>query len=192
VKCGGPIWLVRHGETEWNVEGRRQGSLDSPLTPRGIEQAMNAGRLFRTAFGERRDVLLECSPLGRAQRTAEILCRELGWPASSIVTQPLLAELRQGSWEGLTQQEIDARHPSARAARERDKWNYVFPGGESYADVALRARAWLAARKPGVETIAVTHEMFSRTLWGAYFDLEPARMLEYSHPHGRVVALGLE
>jgi len=192
VKGAGPIWLVRHGETEWNVAGRRQGSLDSPLTPRGIEQAVAAGRVLRAALRERTDVVLECSPLGRAQRTAEIVCRELGWPETSIVTHPLLAELRQGTWEGLTPPEIDARYPGARAARERDKWHYVFPGGESYADVALRARAWLAARKPGVHTIAVTHEMFSRTLFGAYFDLEPARMLEYSHPHGRVVALGLE
>jgi len=65
----------------------------------------------------------------------------------------------------------------------------VFPGGESYAEVALRARAWLAARTPGADLIAVTHEMLSRTLVGAYAGLAPAQMLELSHPHGRVVRL---
>jgi broad specificity phosphatase PhoE len=185
----GAIYVVRHGETVWNVEGRRQGSLDSPLTPRGVEQAGAAGRALRHALGARRDVVLECSPLGRARRTAEILCRELGWPETAIVTQPLLAELRQGTWEGLTPPEIDVRYPGARAARERDKWNYVFPGGESYADVARRARAWLAARAPDADTIAVTHEMLSRTLVGAYAGLESDQMLELSHPHGRVVRL---
>jgi probable phosphoglycerate mutase len=192
VTGSGAIYVVRHGETTWNAEGRRQGSLDSPLTERGVEQAVAAGRALRQLLVARRDVVLECSPLGRARRTAEILCRELGWPETAIVIQPLLAELRQGTWEGLTPPEIDARYPGARAARERDKWSYVFPGGESYADVALRARAWLAARTPGADTIAVTHEMLSRTLFGTYYGLEPAQMLELSHRHGCVWALGLE
>lgn len=183
------IWLVRHGETEWNVEGRRQGRMDSPLTPRGVEQARAAGRELRRLLGERPDVAIESSPLGRARVTAEIVCRELGLPESRIVVQPLLAELHQGAWEGLTPPEIDARLPGARAERERDKWSYAFAGGESYADVFERARAWLDALEPGTATIAVTHEMLSRTLQGVYAGYGREAMLALSHPHGRILRL---
>lgn len=138
----GAIYVVRHGETTWNAEGRRQGSLDSPLTERGVKQAVAAGRALRQLLVARRDVVLECSPLGRARRTAEILCRELGWPETAIVIQPLLAELRQGTWEGLTPPEIDARYPGARAARERDK-------GAMCSRVARATPTWRCARAPG-------------------------------------------
>lgn len=183
----GPIYVVRHGETEWNVEGRRQGRMDSPLTRRGVEQACAAGRALRRMLGERPEVAIEASPLGRARVTAEILCRELRLHESRIVLQPLLAELNQGKWEGLTAPEVDACFPGARAERERDKWSYAFPGGESYADVFERARAWLDAREPGTPTIAVTHEMLSRTLQGAYAGYAREAMLALSHPHGRVL-----
>lgn len=183
----GAIWVVRHGETVWNVEGRRQGRMDSPLTPRGLEQARAAGRVLRRVLGERTDVAIESSPLGRARATAEIVCRELGLPESRIVLQPLLAELCQGEWEGLTPLEVDARFPGARAERERDKWGYAFAGGESYADVFERARAWLKTLEAETPTIAVTHEMLSRTLQGAYAGYEVETMLALSHPHGRVL-----
>jgi probable phosphoglycerate mutase len=185
----GAIYLIRHGETLWNVEGRRQGSLDSPLTERGVGQAVAAGRALRAILGDRRDVAVECSPLGRARLTAEIVCRELGWPSAAIAIQPLLAEHRQGDWEGLTAPEVDARFPGARAARERDKWSYRFPGGESYTDVYQRAHSWLAAQSCDAHTVAVTHEMTSRTLMGAYAGYSPGEMLALSHPHGHVVRL---
>lgn len=181
------IWVVRHGETAWNVEGRRQGRMDSPLTPRGIEQAHAAGRALRAALGKKADVAIESSPLGRARATAAIVCLELGFPEDAVVTQPLLAELHQGNWEGLTPPEIDARFPGARAAREREKWSYKFPGGESYADVHERARRWLASRESGRNVIAVTHEMLSRALQGAYAGYSEETMLDLNHPHGRVL-----
>jgi probable phosphoglycerate mutase len=183
----GAIWVVRHGETEWNVVGRRQGRMDSPLTPRGIDQAHAAGRALRAALGKGPDVAIESSPLGRARATAAIVCLELGISEVHVVTQPLLAELHQGSWEGLTPDEIDARFPGARAEREREKWGYKFPGGESYADVQERARRWLRSQKPARDVIAVTHEMFSRTLQGAYAGYSSDESLALDHPHGRVL-----
>jgi 2,3-bisphosphoglycerate-dependent phosphoglycerate mutase len=127
------IYLVRHGETTWNRVGRQQGHLDSPLTPKGIEQARAAGRALRRALPDVHTVCIETSPLGRARQTASILCDELGLHESALVVAPLLIEANFGAWQGLTHAEIDAQYAGARQAREARKWHYVMPGGESYA-----------------------------------------------------------
>jgi probable phosphoglycerate mutase len=122
------IYLVRHGETTWNRVGRQQGHLDSPLTPKGIEQARAAGRALRRALPALANVCIETSPLGRARLTATILCDELGLDEGAIVIAPLLIEANFGAWQGHTHAEIDAQYPGARQAREAHKWHYVVPG----------------------------------------------------------------
>jgi broad specificity phosphatase PhoE len=189
VSDPGAIYLVRHGETEWNREGRRQGRSDSPLTLRGRAQAVAVARALRPLLEDAERVTIECSPLGRTSVTARILLRELHLPEHALVRAPLLAELDHGDWEGLTHGEIEERFPGALAERERDKWRYALPGGESYATGQERARRWLAARKPGETVVAVTHEMLSRALRGAYAELSPAETLALAHPHERVFRL---
>jgi broad specificity phosphatase PhoE len=176
------IYLVRHGETVWNQEGRQQGHLDSPLTPKGIAQARAAGRILRRILPVGDPVCIETSPLGRARHTAEILCAELGLAVSALVVTPLLTEHHLGVWQGLTHAGIDVQYPGARQAREANKWHYVVPGGESYALVDIRARQWLTSQRHAPVTIAVTHEMLSRTIQGAYGVLTPTETLSRSHP----------
>jgi len=180
------IYLVRHGETTWNRVGRQQGHLDSPLTPKGIEQARAAGRVLRRALPDVHTVCIETSPLGRARQTAAILCAELGLDVSALMVSPLLIEANLGAWQGLTRAEIDAQYLSAWQAREANKWHYVVPGGESYALIDLRARQWLASRRHAPVTIAVTHEMLSRTIQGAYGALTPPETLGRSHRQDRI------
>lgn len=175
------IYLVRHGETVWNREGRQQGHLDSPLTPKGIAQARAAGQLLRHLLPAGDPVCIETSPLRRARRTATILCAELGLDVSTLVVTPRLIEHHLGSWQGLTHAEIDAQYPGARQEREANKWHYVVPGGESYALVDIRARQWLTSHRHAPVTIAVTHEMLSRTIQGAYGGLTPTETLGRSH-----------
>jgi broad specificity phosphatase PhoE len=67
------IYLLRHGETEWNTQGRYHGTLDSPLTRRGRKQAEDVGRLL-SAILKGRNVAFYISPLGRTRETAEIIC----------------------------------------------------------------------------------------------------------------------
>ena len=81
-----------------------------------------------------------------------------------------------GAWEGLTYAEIDDRFPGARQAREADKWRYVIDGGESYALAAERGKRWRACCAAPL-TVAVTHEMMSRAIQGAYASLSPAETL---------------
>ena len=135
------IYLVRHGETTWNRVGRQQGHNDSPLTELGIEQARAAGRMLQRAIPDIHNVCIETSPLGRARQTALILSEILGLDPNAILVTPLLIEHHLGNWQGLTHAEIDARYPGALQAREEHKWDYVVPGGESYAFVADARKA---------------------------------------------------
>jgi broad specificity phosphatase PhoE len=155
----GLTYLARHGQTEWNVAGRRQGRLDSPLTPLGLEQARRNAHLLT---GEGIDAIF-ASPLGRARRTASIIGSELGLTVQVVDD---LAEIDHGLWSGLGSAEIDVRWPGQRDAREREKYTFRFPEGESYADGEVRAgRVLEEVGRSGVRRpLLVSHEMIGRML----------------------------
>jgi probable phosphoglycerate mutase len=110
----------------------------------------------------------------------------MGLDQSAVVIAPLLIEADFGAWQGLTHAEIDAQYPGARQAREASKWHYVMPAGESYALVDARARRWLASTRHAPVTIAVTHEMLSRAMQGAYAGLTQTETLGRSHRQDRI------
>jgi len=169
--------------------GRQQGHRDSPLTDTGVEQARAGGRVLWQAIPDRDAICIETSPLGRARQTAVLLAEVMGVDLNAVVVEPLLIEHHLGDWQGLTRTEIDAQYPGARQAREAGKWDYVVSGGESYALVAGRARRWLASKHQAPITIAVTHEMISRTIQGAYAALSVEETLARSHHHDRIYRL---
>ena len=169
------IYLVRHGQTIWNTEGRWQGHLDSALTPRGVAQARSVAGVLRSLLMPDDEVAIESSPLGRARQTAEVIASELGIDPATVVPSPLLMEHDLGQWAGLTMTEREARFPGATEERDRDRWNDVVPGGESYAGAHLRGREWLAAARHAPVTIAVTHEMISRNIQGPTWAWSPPR-----------------
>src|SRR5437763_3202677 len=105
----GGILLVRHGETEWNLERRIQGRLDSPLTERGVAQAHAIGRLVAN-FPDALSVRIVASPLGRARRTAEIICEHVV-PELELVIDDRLREISVGAWDGLTYHDVALRSP---------------------------------------------------------------------------------
>ncbi|MER7248464.1 histidine phosphatase family protein [Kribbella sp. NPDC000426] len=153
------IYLARHGQTEWNVAGRRQGRLDSPLTDLGLQQA---GQNAVLLSDEGIDAAF-ASPLERAERTASIIGSTLGL---GVTVLDELAEIDHGLWSGLTSLEIDAGWPGQRGVRERDKYEFRFPSGESYADGDVRAGRALAevARRGVRRPLLVSHEMIGRML----------------------------
>ena len=103
------IYLVRHGETEWNAQGRFQGCLDSPLTPNGREQARQFGMLLARVLNGYRGVTMHVSPLGRACETAEIVRKYV--PIAAPIREHRIREVTIGSWDGLTHEDIDAGWP---------------------------------------------------------------------------------
>ncbi len=183
------IYLTRHGETTWNREGRRQGHEDSPLTARGILQAKAIGRRLLHEFTDSNAVRIVSSPLGRAMTTAAIIAQCLGIAPENIVAEPLLIEHNMGYWQGLTNAQIDCKYPGARKEREKNKWKYVIPGGESYAQIYDRAVAWLATIPEESLVVAVAHGMIGRAIRGAYCRLDPNSMLVLPHHHDRIYRL---
>jgi len=183
------IYVVRVCETAWDREGRQLGHLDSPINAKGIEAARMAGRALRKLLPDLQSVCIETSPLGRAGHTAALLCAEIGLEPSAMIVSPPLIDYNLGSWQGLTNAEIDAQYPGARLSREKDKWHYVVPGGESYAQVHKRVEGWLAGKRSAQVTIAVTHRMISRILQGNYAGMTPEQMLRRSHLQDRMYKL---
>src|SRR5579864_3425707 len=98
------IFLVRHGETEWNRARRYQGWSDSPLTARGVAQAAAIGRGLAT-IPEAVGAAIVASPLGRARRTAEIIAECLQYKAP-IRFDDRLREISLGSWDGLDRRQV--------------------------------------------------------------------------------------
>jgi probable phosphoglycerate mutase len=143
------LYYVRHGETDFNVEGRLQGRRDTALNARGRQQAVACGNLLRDLFARaaRRaeDLAYVSSPLRRARQTMEVLRATLGLEAAAYAIDDRLMEISYGEWEGLTLPEIDNRMPGLLAARDRDKWGFAPPGGESYRELTRRTGEWYAA-----------------------------------------------
>jgi broad specificity phosphatase PhoE len=160
------IYYMRHGETDWNVEGRLQGGIDTPLNALGVGQAAHAGRVLADLLARHRldasKLAFVASPLQRARVTMEIVRSELGLPASGYTLEDRLREIGYGHWEGSTLAQAKVSHPELYAGRERDKWAALPPGGESYASVELRMRDWYDSQK--ADTVAVAHGGTARAL----------------------------
>ena len=130
------IILCRHGETDWNTQGRYQGRTDVPLNARGREQARALA--FRLS-DERVDVVYS-STLERAYDTALAIAKMHGL---EVRRDPRLDEIDQGSWEGLRRDEIALRHPNELAAWQHHPIDLRLPGGETLEEVRLRVRSAL-------------------------------------------------
>jgi probable phosphoglycerate mutase len=172
------IYLLRHGETLWNSLGRFQGQLDSPLTPRGVEQADQVARLLRDALNNDNQLFqMQISPLGRVRQTVERVQAKLPLP---YIEDDRLVEVTTGSWDGLTRFEIDNEFPGHLDGSTAFDWYFRAPDGESFDDACKRATSWiLDVRHP---TIAISHGLFGRILRGVFLGLLKQEMLELPVP----------
>jgi len=143
------LYFVRHGETEFNVQGRLQGRRDTVLNAHGRRQATECGALLKALFVRDRKPPEQfdyvSSPLKRARETMEVVRATLGLEPLGYAIDDRLVEIAYGDWEGLTLAEIEKANTGILAQRERDKWDFAPPGGESYRQVAARIRAWYAS-----------------------------------------------
>ncbi|PPF85536.1 histidine phosphatase family protein [Subtercola sp. Z020] len=136
--------LVRHGQTDWNLAKRIQGSTDIPLNDTGRAEARETAA---TLVGEHFDEVLT-SPLSRARETAEIIAAALGLPQPTVDAE--LVERRYGDAEGMDYRELHERFPS----------HIVVPGRETHREVQDRVRAALiriAESRPGESLVVVCH-----------------------------------
>ena len=183
------IYLVRHGETEWNRAGRMQGQLDSPLTERGRDQARRVGLLLRDLIDDPAACTLIVSPLGRARQTAGIIAEAMEISADRFAVDPLVREVTWGDWNGLTREEIIAADP-AHWQRFRDRhWTVAAPGGESWAEMSERARQWLNQVAALDTVLLVSHGAFGRAVRGRYLAATPEETMALSEPQDAVFRL---
>lgn len=138
------LYLVRHGETDWNLARRIQGSTDIPLNETGRGQATTTGRLLASRQWD----AIVASPLGRALETAQLIAAQVGLGSPEIVDA--LVERNYGSAEGMTGTEIDALYPDGADV----------PGRETREEVTARvlpALVEIADRHPDQAVIVVSH-----------------------------------
>lgn len=155
-------FLVRHGETDWNVVGRLQGRRDVPLNSLGRIQAGQVGRVLHQLAGDPSSLAYVSSPLSRAVETMRILRTGLDLPVGDFTTDIRFAEISFGQWEGQTWPELRRRDFDAVRRRDRDPWNFTPPGGESYS--TLCARVGAACDALDDDAVIVTHGGVIRAL----------------------------
>jgi probable phosphoglycerate mutase len=184
LKRGITLYLSRHGETQAKREKRFSGRLDTPLTDKGREQARAVGDILKRELGSRPPLNFVSSPLQRARTTMEIARERLELPPSGYSVDPRIAEIDLGLWDQLTDKEARALDPAAFDARAADKWHVHVPGGENYAQVAVRATAWVESL--GADTFAVSHGALTRVLRGLFQGLDWRAMSNLDEPQGVV------
>ncbi|WP_425607285.1 histidine phosphatase family protein [Roseibium sediminicola] len=160
--------FVRHGETDWNFEGRMQGQKDIPLNATGKAQAAGNGMRLK-AYLEREGLDpsgldFVSSPLGRTRSTMELLRTAMGLDKAAYRLEDQLKEITFGAWEGFTLEELADGEQDLIVQRRADKWGFVPPGGESYEMLAGRIGRWLkTVNRPSV---VVSHGGVFRVLRG--------------------------
>lgn len=156
------VFFIRHGETDWNAEGRLQGQRDIPLNDRGRVQAEEAGRILQRLHPQPDDLDWWVSPLHRTRETAERAREALGLHPPYYKMDERLKELTFGTWEGMTWKEVQRLDPAGATRRERDKWGMVPPEGESYAMLVERISGFLPVLRR--DSVLVSHGGVARAL----------------------------
>lgn len=162
------LYVLRHGETYWNRQGRTQGHLHSDLTQKGRDQARRQGELLVELGLVGSDMPIFVSPQGRTQQTAEIALAPLGrWGKLDA----RLMEIGCGAHEGKTLEELEAETPGTREARNADfmAWLMEVPGRESDTAVDARVRSFLEDLTG--PAIVISHGITTRFLRGAWLGL---------------------
>nr|CAD6422646.1 histidine phosphatase family protein [Rhizobium sp. Q54] len=160
------IYMVRHGQTDWNAEGRLQGQKDIALNHLGRAQATRNGEVLLDLTGA--DLFsfdFVASPLSRTRETMERLRAAMGLDPAGYRTDERLLELSFGDWEGHTLEEVNRFAPDRLLARIEQKWNFIPPGddAESYEILSWRVGAWL--RSISSPTICVSHGGVVRSIF---------------------------
>jgi probable phosphoglycerate mutase len=173
------LYILRHGETEWNVAGRMQGRMDSALTDRGKTQAATNGELVKTLGGVDQ---LWVSPSGRTIETAFIVNSHL---RAHLQYADELMERDCGLWSGLLVDEIAERFPDEWNARERDPYWFQPPEGENLQDMLERVHEFLDGlfAEECHAVGLVTHGVMSKVILKFFLGLNEVECARLRHPN---------
>lgn len=182
-----PLLYVRHGQTDWNLEGRMQGGQEIPLNDTGRGQARRNGMVMKDFLPDlgmgSDDFQFICSPMIRARETMELLRTEMGLEPTTYHIDDRLREITFGEVEGLTIPEMKIKRPEVIESRRADKWGYVHPGGESYKMLSDRVEDWLSEQDKPI--IVVAHGAVMRVLRGLLCGYAPAEIPDLDTPQDK-------
>lgn len=179
-----PLYVLRHGETAWNIDRRMQGTKNSDLTERGRAQATAMGRALKAelARDDGPTVFLR-SPLGRTRETSLLIGDELGLDPGQWRDDPRLAELSYGQWEGFSWTEIEVHTPNALSDWRADPEGYCPPGGETHFELRRRSAAALAdIVAANTRTVIVGHGVSGAVLRGINLGRDARAMFVLEKP----------
>ena len=175
------IWLLRHGQTEWNAEQRIQGQLESKLSPLGIKHARHQAELMKPILQQNPPCFV--SPLGRAQQTADI-----AMGGAPFETDARLAEAHAGELQGMTRSEVAERYPHIYGDNPQVLDLFcAAPGGEGYENFRARIADFMSTLTE--PTVVVAHGLFGQVMRGLVQGLERSQMAVLGNEQGCVYVL---
>jgi len=174
------IYIARHGETMWNVEGRIQGRSDPGLSPDGYAQS----RALLEQLKDRPLSAIYTSTLRRSILTAQPIASHFGLP---VREQPELDEIAFGILEGKQILGSDGEVKSEWERFKENRFTYRIPGGENYTDVMNRVGPFMEMilqNRKGEEILIVGHRVVNQMLIGVLMDYFPEEMLKIQQSNG--------
>ena len=184
------IYMIRHGQTDWNAEGRMQGQKDIGLNDTGRQQATANGHKLAQILGDQAGEFdFVCSPLGRTRDTMERVRSAMGLPPGDYRLDERLKELSFGDWEGSTLPELAEVSPERVEERARQKWGFIPPGddAESYEILSWRIGAWLTSVER--KTVCVSHGGVIRSCFRLIGNVSEDEACEMNIPQDRILKI---
>jgi probable phosphoglycerate mutase len=181
------IYMIRHGQTDWNAEKRLQGQTEVAMNEVGRGQVQRNAAKLKRLLGDPARWRYLSSPIGRAAETMRIMRRAFGLPEDAFERDSRLCELDFGEFAGHSWSELRRSRPADVEHRFQDSWNYVCPGGESYRQLAARVFACVDAI--GEDTVITAHAGVSRTLQSRFIAIEPAQIAFLDAPQDTIMMI---
>ncbi|EIA1496217.1 histidine phosphatase family protein [Vibrio parahaemolyticus] len=172
------IFVLRHGETEFNADKKLQGHCNSSLTSKGSEQARRVGTTLKQ-YVENRPFRVYSSTLGRALQTSQIVCEELNYSYENLNKEPRLKEFSLGEWEQRTIPSLEQEIPNLLAQND---WYLQAPNCETYESVRERLSSWLSDVAHDEDIVVVSHGLTGIVLRGLLLGMDYTQVWQQDLP----------
>ncbi len=172
------IFVLRHGETEFNADKKLQGHCNSSLTSKGSDQARRVGTTLKQ-YVENRPFRVYSSTLGRALQTSQIVCEELNYSYENLNKEPRLKEFSLGEWEQRTIPSLEQEIPNLLAQND---WYLQAPNCETYESVRERLSSWLSGVAHDEDIVVVSHGLTGIVLRGLLLGMDYTQVWQQDLP----------
>ncbi|ELB2087708.1 histidine phosphatase family protein [Vibrio parahaemolyticus] len=172
------IFVLRHGETEFNADKKLQGHCNSSLTSKGCDQARRVGTTLKQ-YVENRPFRVYSSTLGRALQTSQIVCEELNYSYENLNKEPRLKEFSLGEWEQRTIPSLEQEIPNLLAQND---WYLQAPNCETYESVRERLASWLSDVAHDEDIVVVSHGLIGIVLRGLLLGMDYTQVWQQDLP----------